>query len=134
MKRYLKFGTYCDSVVDLIVIVMARALNMNLKIYQKGTSGNIQILEHITNATGKKIHLKFTHDHSNMAKSHYDSILLLGEPTLSQTDEQVTIDSPCPSTIGQPICLDDADVIDLTEDSEITTSEHPETPHNNTSD
>ena len=32
MKRYFKFGTYCDSIVDLIVVIMARALNMNLKI------------------------------------------------------------------------------------------------------
>ena len=134
MKRYFKFGTYCNSIVDLIVVAMVRALNMNLKIYQKGTSGNIQILEYKTNATGKEIHLKFTHDHSNVAKNHYDSILLLEEPTPSHTDEQVTIESSYPSTIGQPICLDDADVIDLTEDSEITTSEHSETPHNNTSD
>ena len=87
VKRYFKFGTYCDSVVDIIVISTARALNMNLKIFQKGTSGNIQILEHITNATGKEIHLKFTHDHGNVAKNHYDSILLLEEPTLSHTDE-----------------------------------------------
>ena len=41
VKRYFKFGTYCDSVVDLIVVAMARALNMNLKIYQKGPMGNI---------------------------------------------------------------------------------------------
>ena len=27
MKRYFKFGTYCDSVVDLIVVATARALN-----------------------------------------------------------------------------------------------------------
>ena len=107
---------------------------MNLKIYQKGTLGNIQILEHITNATSKEIHLKYTHDNSNVAKNHYDSILLLEEPTLSHTDEQVTIESACPSTIGQPTCVDDADVIDLTEDCDITTSEHPETPHNNTGD
>ena len=66
VKRYFKFGTYCNSIVDLIVIPTARSLNMNLKIYQKGTLGNIQILEHITNPTGKEIHLKFTHDHSNM--------------------------------------------------------------------
>ena len=134
VKRYLKFGTYCNSIVDIIVIATARALNMNLKIYQKGTSGDIQILEHIANATGKEIHLKFTHDNSNMAKNHYDSILLLEEPTPSHTDEQVTIESPCPSTIGQPTSLDDADAIDLTEDSNITTSKHPKTPHNNTSD
>ena len=30
--------------------------------------------------------------------------------------------------------MDDADVIDLTEDCNITTSKHPETPHNNTGD
>ena len=42
MKRYFKFGTYCNSIIDLIVVAMARALDMNLKIYQQGTSGNIQ--------------------------------------------------------------------------------------------
>ena len=134
VKRYLKFGTYCNSVVDIIAIAMARALNMNLKIYQKGTLGNIQILEHITNVTGKEIYLRFTHYHSNMAENHYDSILLLDEPTPSHIDEQVTRESPCPSTIRQPTYLDDADVIDLIEDSDITTSEHPKTPHNGASD
>ena len=106
---------------------------MNLKIYQKGPLGNIQILEHITNAIAKEIHFKFTHDPSNVADNHYDSILLLEEPTLRHTDEEVTIESTCPSTIEQPICLDDADVIDLKDDSEMTTSKHPESPHKNTS-
>ena len=67
--------------------------------------------------------MKFTHDPSNVASNHYDSILLLDEPTLRHTDEEVTIESPCPSTIEQPICLDEMqDVIDLTDDSEMTTS------------
>ena len=57
-----------------------------------------------------------------MANNHYDAILLLDEPTLRHTDEEVTIESPCPSTMAWPICLDDADVIDLTDDSEMTTS------------
>ena len=96
--------------------------------------GNIQILEYITHATAKEVHLKFTHDPSNVASNHYDSILLLEEPTPSHTDEEVTIESPCPSTIEQSICLDDADVIDLTDDSEMTTSEQPESLQNNTSD
>ena len=43
VKRYFKFGTYCESVVDLIVIAMAKALNMNLKIHQKGPTGHIQM-------------------------------------------------------------------------------------------
>ena len=135
VKRYFKFGTYCDSVVDLIVVAMARALNMNLKIYQKGPMGNIRILEHITHATAKEAHLKFTCDPSNVANNHYEAILLLDEPTPRHTDEEVTIESPCPSTIEQPICLDDADdVIDLTDDSEMTTSEQSDSLQNNTSD
>ena len=135
VKRYFKFGTYCDSVLDLIVVVMARALNMNLKIYQKGPTGNIQILEHITCATAKEAHLKFTCDPSNVANNHYEAILLLDEPTLRHTDEEVTIESPCPSTPEQPICLDDADdVIALTDDSEMTTSEQSDSLQNNTSD
>ena len=55
VKRYFKLGTYCNSIVDIIVIAVARALNINLKIYQRGTLGNIQIQEHITNARGKEI-------------------------------------------------------------------------------
>ena len=125
---------HCDSIVDLIVVVLARTLNMNLKIYQQGTSGNIQILEHITNATGKEIHLKFTQDHTNVANNHYNAILLLDEPTPRHTDEEVTTEIPCPSAIEWSICLDDADVIDLTDDSEMTTSKQPESPHSNTSD
>ena len=94
---------------------MPRALNMNLKIYQKGPTGNVQILKHITHATAKEANLKFTCDPSNMANNHYEAILLLDEPTQKHTDETVTIESPCPSTLEQPICLDDADdVIDLT--------------------
>ena len=124
VKRYFKFGTYCDSVLDLIVVAMARALKLNLKIYQKGPTGNIQILKHITHATAKEAHLKFTCDSSNVANNHYEAILLLDKPTQRHTDEEVTIESPHPSILEQPISLDDADdVIDLTDDSEMTTSE-----------
>ena len=102
---------------------MARALELNLKIYQKGPTGNIQILKHITHRTVKEAHLKFTHDPSNVANNHYEAILLLDKPT---------IESPCPRTLEQPICLDD--VIDLTDDSELTTSELSDSLQNKTSD
>ena len=39
-----KFGNYCDSVIDLIIIASTKALNMNLSIYQKGPDGNIQVI------------------------------------------------------------------------------------------
>ena len=96
--------------------------------------GNIQIQEHITNATGKEIHLKFTHDNSNVAMNHYNCILLLEEPIPCHTDEQVTIESLPLANTGRATCVDDADVIDLLEDCDSTASEHPEMPHNNSGD
>ena len=107
---------------------------MNPKIYQKGPTGNIQILKHITHATAKEAHLKFTCDPSNVANNHYEAILLLDEPMQRHTEEEVTIESPCPSSLEQPIYLDDADdVIDHTDDSEMTTSEQSDSLQNNTS-
>ena len=52
-ERYFKFGMYCDSVLNLIVVATARALKLNLTIYQKGPKGNIQIPEHTAHATQK---------------------------------------------------------------------------------
>ena len=47
-ERYFKFRTYCDNVLNVIIVVTARALKLNLIIYQKGLEGNIQILRHTT--------------------------------------------------------------------------------------
>ena len=93
-QRYIKFGTYCENVLDLIVVAMARALNLNLTIYQKGLTGNIQILKHTAHATAKEAHLTFTCDHSNVADNHYEAILLLDKPTESHTEEEVNVKSP----------------------------------------
>ena len=90
--RYLKFGMYCDNVLDLIVVaVTARTLKLNLTIYQKEPKGNIQILKHTTHVTAKEAHLKFTCDPSDVANNHYEAILLLDKPTQSLTAEEVTI-------------------------------------------
>ena len=133
MKRYFKFGTHCDNVLDLIVA----ALNLNLTIYQKGPKGNIQILDHTTGATAKETHLKFTCDPSNVAHNCYEAILLLDEPTQRHTEEKLTIESAHPSRphLEQARSWDDAyDVIDLTDDSKITTSEQLDSLQNNKSD
>ena len=58
-ERYFIFGTYCVNVLNLIVVATARALMLNLTIYQKGPKRNIQIPKHTTHATGKEVHLKF---------------------------------------------------------------------------
>ena len=69
------------------------------------------------------VHLKFTCDPSNVANNHYKAILLLNRPRERNSEEEVTIESPCPTTLEQPISLDDADdMIDLIYDSKMTTA------------
>ena len=125
---------YCDNVIDVIVVGKARALKLILTINQKGPKENIQILKHTTHATGKEVHLKFTCDHSNVPNNHYEANLFLNKPTERNTEEVGTIEIPHPRTFEQLICLDDAhDVIDLTDDSEITTFQQPDSlQYNNT--
>ena len=133
-KRYFKFGMYCDNMLDLIVAAIARALKLNLTIYQKGPKGNKQIVEHTTDVTAKGAHLKFTYDPSNVANNHYEAILLLDKPAESHTEEEVAIESPCPSTFEQARSPHDPDdVIDLTDDSEMTSSQQSDSLQNNTS-
>ena len=80
-EMYFKSGMYCDNVLDPIVVATARALKLNLTIYQKGPKVHIQILKHTTHATGKEVHLKFPCDPSNVANNHYEAPLLLNKPT-----------------------------------------------------
>ena len=47
LEGYFKFGNYCDSVVNLIIIATTKPLNLNVSIYQKGQDGNIQALDHL---------------------------------------------------------------------------------------
>ena len=78
--------------------------------------------------------MEFTCDPSNVANNHYEAILLLNKPTERHAEEEVTIESPHPSTFEQPISLDDVgDVIDLTDDSKMTTSYQPDCLQYNTS-
>ena len=69
-----------------------------------------------------------------MANNHYEAIPLLNKPTERNIEEEVTIESPCPSIFEQPMSLDDADdVIDLTDDSEMVIFQQPDSVQYNTS-
>ena len=65
-EGYFKFGCYCYSIVDQIIITTTKALTMNLSIYQKGPHGNIQIIELTTDTRGREVHLKFMCDPHNL--------------------------------------------------------------------
>ena len=69
-----------------------------------------------------------------MANNHYETIALLNNPADRHIEEEVTIESPHPNILEQPISLDDADdVIDLTDDSETTAIQQPDSVQYDTS-
>ena len=131
-ESYFTFGSYCDSVPDVSIIAIERALKLNLSIYQKGPKGNIQILKQTTHTAGREVYLTFTWDLCNLANNHNDAILLCDKPAEICQQDEVIIESPSPTSL-QLIIQDYADeVFDLTDDSETTVVQHPElVPYNN---
>ena len=56
---YFKFGNYCDSIIDVIIIATVKALHVNLPIYQKEPEGNIELIEQTIDTGGREVYLKF---------------------------------------------------------------------------
>ena len=51
-EGYFKFGNYCDSVIDLIIIATVKALHLSLAIYQKGSDRDIEVIEQTKDVRG----------------------------------------------------------------------------------
>ena len=78
--------------------------------------------------------MKFTYDPSNAVTTTMKPFCSLKKPTERHTEEEVTIESPHPNTLEQPISLDyEDDVIGLTDDSKTTTIQQPDSVQYNTS-
>ena len=76
--------------------------------------------------------MKFTQGPHNLANNQYDIILLFDKPAEIYKQDEDNFESPSPTSL-QPIMQDNADdVIDLTDESETTVIQHPESvPYNN---
>ena len=117
-EGYFIFGNYCDSVFLLIITATSKAINLDLSIYQKGSNGNVQILEQITGTRGGEVYLKIYMGPHYSTNKHYDAILLFDKPTQVCRQDRDNFVSPSPTNL-QLIMQDDADkVIDLTEQTE----------------
>ena len=73
---YFNSGNYCDGIIDVIIIVTAKVLHVNLSINQKGQDGNKQVIEQTTDVRGREVCLEFMWDPQNPSHNHYDAILL----------------------------------------------------------
>ena len=54
-EEHCNICNYCDNIID-VIIVPAKALHINLSIYQKGPDANLQVIEEITNMRGRAVH------------------------------------------------------------------------------
>ena len=70
-EGYIKFGNYCHSIIDIIIIAIAKAPQMNLSVHQERSEGNIQVIEQTTNVRGRAVHLKFKQDPQNTSHNHH---------------------------------------------------------------
>ena len=57
-EGYFIFGNFCDSIINVFSFVTAKALHINLLIYQKEPDGNIQVIGQTTDIRGRECHLK----------------------------------------------------------------------------
>ena len=65
---------YNKDIVDLLDIVTADVLGLDLYIYQNN-QGKIKVLKYSGVPISKPIYLKFTHNDFNPAENHYDAII-----------------------------------------------------------
>ena len=78
--------------------------------------------------------MKFTQNLCNLANNHYEVLLFLHKPVEGHRKDEATIENPHLSTLEQPISQADADdVVDLTDDSEMTAVHQLESVQYNTS-
>ena len=59
VEGYFKFGSYCNSVIDVITIATAQALHLNMSIFQEGPVGNLHVIEKTSKSRGRDVHWKF---------------------------------------------------------------------------
>ena len=76
MEGYLKLGNFCDSIIDVIIIVAEHAVHLNLSIYEEGPDGNLQAIEQTSNSGGRDVHFKFIQDPKNPTHNCYYAIFL----------------------------------------------------------
>ena len=119
-EGYFKFGNYCDSIIDVIIIPIAKALHMNLSIYENGRDENMQVIEQTTDVRGREVHLKFMWDPQNTSHKDHDAILWFVKSGEVFYQDEHDLDRPSPTRQQMKQLHHDCEVIDLTDNSDIT--------------
>lgn len=78
---FFQSGVFDKDVVDIIISSAAKALNLNLYIYEKGEKGEVVVLDQFVHPSCVTVHLKFTHDNKAPLGNHYEPIICNPEVT-----------------------------------------------------
>ena len=126
VQEYFERGKFITSeVCDFLVSVIAEVFNLTIHVYQKKSNGNIQVHKFSVDNPEKEVHLKFTHDNSAPGGNHCDCVVrtTLAKKELlldQQKTTPVTEETQIPETLTRTKNLDDVEVIDLTQEINIT--------------
>ena len=117
-KSFFSTGNFNSNIVDVIVSCAARALNINLYIYQQSTTGKVQVLKSLTHPQSKDVHLKFTHNNLVPGANHYEPITFRKNSAWESYFGEMSIpnNSPSPAHSSNPD-MDECEVLDLSQKS-----------------
>ena len=78
--NFFENKNYLDEFVDLIMVITAHAMDLNLFIYQKSSTGHVQVLNFCSESPKYTVRVKYTHDINHPIGNHYDSIITYSTP------------------------------------------------------
>ena len=78
--NFFENKNYLDEFVDLIMVITAHAMDLNLFIYQKSSTGHVQVLNFSSQTPKYTVRIKYIHDINHPIANHYDSIITYSTP------------------------------------------------------
>ena len=78
--NFFENKNYLDEFVDLIMVITAHAMDLNLFIYQRSSTGHVQVLNFCSQTPKYTVRVKYTHDINHPIANHYDSIITYSTP------------------------------------------------------
>lgn len=88
-KTYFRTGLFNKDVVDFLLSLAPKALQVNVHIYERNTAGMTHHIPFIISDTYPTVHLKYTHNIESPMANHYDPIITLPQHD-NTVEEEIT--------------------------------------------
>ena len=108
-----------SEVCDMLIRILADAFQINIKLYQKHSSGKIQELLFESPYSIREIWMKFYRDPKEDSGNHYDSVVLSSDGRAEPTGFDLTLPIKDNMDSSQDSTLDLSDLIDQQQDEAV---------------